>query len=161
MTMLKGYVPNWMYVTYTIFWYEMSFLRYIRLLTCQHRWVNLVFTLMSTPVTRKKHTTKQNISLVRQEDIKMYVTCTIWMYVCMLPTRQFQKTYLPTHQFQGQNIGQKVITPKFTQTTKMMSDLNFWLFPLFKDTLLFQIGPLVQKIWSFEVGCSLIFSKFL
>ena len=123
-----------MYVTYTIFWYEMSFLRYIRLLTCQHRWVNLVFTLMSTPVTRKKHTTKQNISLVRQEDIKMYVTCTIWMYVCMLPTCQFQKTYLPTHQFQGQNIGQKVITPKFTQTTKMMSDLNFWLFPLFKDT---------------------------
>jgi len=27
-------------------------------------------------------------------------------------------------QFQGQNIGQKVITPKFTQITKMMSDLN-------------------------------------
>jgi len=43
-----------MYVTNTIFWYEMSFLRYIRLLTCQYRWVSLVFTLMSTPVTRKK-----------------------------------------------------------------------------------------------------------
>jgi len=26
---------------------------------------------MSSPVTRKKHITKQNISLVRQEDIKM------------------------------------------------------------------------------------------
>jgi len=23
---VKGYVPNWMYVAYTIFWYEMSFL---------------------------------------------------------------------------------------------------------------------------------------
>jgi len=55
----------------------------------------------------------------------------------------------PWGQFQGQNIGQKVITPKFT---KMMLDLNTWLFPLFKDTLLFQIGPLVQKIWGFEVG---------
>jgi len=41
-----------------------------------------------------------------------------------------------------------------------MSDLNTWHFPLFKDTLLFQIGPLVQKIWGFEVGRpSLIFSK--
>ena len=28
----------------------------------------------------------------------------------------------PQGQFQGQNIGQKVITPKFTQITKMMSD---------------------------------------
>jgi len=27
---------------------------------------------MSTPVTRRKHTTKQNISLVRQKDIKMF-----------------------------------------------------------------------------------------
>jgi len=34
----------------------------------------------------------------------------------------------------------------------MMSDLNSWLFPFFKDTLLFQIGPLVQKIWCFEDG---------
>jgi len=33
-----------------------------------------------------------------------------------------------------------------------MSDQNSWLFPLFKDALLFQIGPLVQKIWCFEVG---------
>jgi len=58
----------------------------------------------------------------------------------------------PRGQFQGQNIGQKVITPKFTQITKMISDLNSWLFPLFKDTLLFQIGPLVQRIWGFELG---------
>jgi len=50
------------------------------------------------------------------------------------------------------NIGQKVIIPKFTQITKLISDLNSWHFPLFKDTLLFQIGPLVQKIWGFEVG---------
>jgi len=34
----------------------------------------------------------------------------------------------------------------------MMSDYNSWVFPLFNDTLLFQIGPLVQKIWCFEVG---------
>jgi len=33
---------------------------------------------------------------------------------------------------QGQFQGQKVITPKFTQITKMMSDLNSWLFPLLK-----------------------------
>jgi len=37
----------------------------------------------------------------------------------------------PWGQFQGQNIGQKVITLKFTQITKMMSDLNSWLFPFF------------------------------
>jgi len=42
-----------------------------------------------------------------------------------------------------------------------MSDLNSWLSPLFKDTLLFQIAPLVQKIWGFEVGHSpSFFSKF-
>jgi len=41
----------------------------------------------------------------------------------------------------------------------MMSDLNSWLFPLFKDTLLFQIGPLVQKIWCFEVGRPPLFSQ--
>ena len=46
------------------------FLRYIRLLTCQYWRVSYIFTLMSTPVTRKNNT-KQNISLVRQEDIKM------------------------------------------------------------------------------------------
>jgi len=57
----------------------------------------------------------------------------------------------PQGQFQSQNLGQKVITPKFTKITKMMSDLNTWLFSLFKDTLLFQIGQLVQKIWCFEV----------
>jgi len=39
----------------------------------------------------------------------------------------------------------------------MMSDLNTWLFPLFKDTLLFQIGPLVQKIWCFKLGAPLYF----
>jgi len=39
-----------------------------------------------------------------------------------------------------------------------MSDLNTWLFSLFKDTLLFQIRPLVQKIWGFEVGCLPLFS---
>jgi len=44
-------------------------------------------------------------------------------------------------QFWGQNIGQKVITLKFTQIAKLMSDLNSCLFPLFKDTLLFQIEP--------------------
>jgi len=36
---------------------------------------------MSIPVTRKKHTTKQNISLLRQEDIKMLdykVQLTLW-----------------------------------------------------------------------------------
>ena len=33
--------------------------------------VSYVFALMSTLVTRKKHATKHNISLVRQEDIKM------------------------------------------------------------------------------------------
>jgi len=63
-------------------------------------------------------------------------------------------------QFQDQNIGQKVITPKFTQIAKMVSDLNSLLFPLFKNTLLFQIGPLVQKVWGFDVGRPLIFSKF-
>jgi len=51
-----------------------------------------------------------------------------------------------------------VITPKFTPITKMMTDLNSWLFPLFKDPLLFQIGPLVQNIWRFEVGCPPLFS---
>jgi len=57
-------------------------------------------------------------------------------------------------------VGQKVITPKCTQITKMMSDLNSWLFPLFKDTLS-QIAPLVQKIYGFEVGRSpSFFSKF-
>jgi len=40
-----------------------------------------------------------------------------------------------------------------------MSDENSWLFPLFKDTLLFQIGPLVQKIWCFEVRCPSLFSR--
>jgi len=55
----------------------------------------------------------------------------------------------PWGDFQGQNIGQKFITPKFTQITKMVPDLNSWLFPLFIDTLLFQIGPLVQKIMVF------------
>jgi len=38
----------------------------------------------------------------------------------------------PRGQFQGQNIGQKAITPKFTQITKVMSDLNSWLFPFSK-----------------------------
>jgi len=43
----------------------------------------------------------------------------------------------------------------------MISDLNLCLFTVFKDPLLFQIGPLVQKIWCFEVGGPpLIFSKF-
>jgi len=65
----------------------------------------------------------------------------------------------PRGQFRGQNISQKVI-PKFAQITKMMSNLNSCLFPLFKDTLLFQIGPLVQKIRGFEVGRPPIFSKF-
>ena len=64
----------------------------------------------------------------------------------------------PWGQFQGQNIGQKVITAKFTKITKMMPNLNTWLFPLFKDALLFQIGPLVQKIWGFEVGRPPLFS---
>ena len=58
----------------------------------------------------------------------------------------------------GQFQSQKVITSKFTQITKMMSDLNSFLFPLFKDTLLFQIGPLVQRIWGFEVGHPPLFS---
>jgi len=67
----------------------------------------------------------------------------------------------PQGQFQGQNIGQKVITPKFTQITKMMSDLNFWLFPLFKDTLLFQIEPIEFKRYGvLKLGAPLIFSKF-
>jgi len=39
-----------------------------------------------------------------------------------------------------------------------MSDLNTWLFPFFKDTLLSQIGPLVQKIWGVEVGRPPLFS---
>jgi len=43
--------------------------------------------------------------------------------------------------------------------TKMMSDLNTWLFPLFKDSLLFYIGQLVRKIWCLEVGHP-PFSKF-
>jgi len=34
----------------------------------------------------------------------------------------------------------------------MVSCLNSWPFPLFIDTLRFQIGPLVQKIWYFEIG---------
>ena len=41
----------------------------------------------------------------------------------------------------------------------MKSDLNSWLFPLFKDTLFFQIGPLVQKIWGFDVGPPPLFSR--
>jgi len=41
-----------------------------------------------------------------------------------------------------------------------MSDLNTWLFPLFKDILLFQIGPLVKKKWGFEVGRPHSFSSF-
>jgi len=41
----------------------------------------------------------------------------------------------------------------------MLSDKNSWLFPFFKDTLLFQIGPLVQKIWCFAVGRPLYFLK--
>jgi len=45
----------------------------------------------------------------------------------------------PRGQFQGQNIGQKVTTPKFTQIIKMMSDLNSWLFLFFKDTFLFRL----------------------
>jgi len=60
---------------------------------------------MSTPVTRRKHTTKQNISLVRQEDIKM-LACKV-----------------------------RLSTPYQS-----------------KDTLLFQIGPLVQKILGFKAG---------
>jgi len=40
----------------------------------------------------------------------------------------------------------------------MISDLNLCLFTVFKDPLLFQIGPLVQKIWCFEVGGPLLFS---
>jgi len=59
----------------------------------------------------------------------------------------------------GQFQGQKVITPKFTQITKIMSDLNSWLFSHFKDTLFFQIGSLVQK--GFEVGCAPLFSLTL
>jgi len=59
----------------------------------------------------------------------------------------------PWDQFQGLNIGQKVITPKFTKMIKVMSDLNSWVSSLLKDTLFFQIGPLVQKIYSyFEIG---------
>ena len=38
------------------------------------------------------------------------------------------------------------------------TDLNTWLFPLVKDTLLFQIGQLVQKIWCFDVGGPPLFS---
>jgi len=64
----------------------------------------------------------------------------------------------PRGQFQGLIMGQKVITPKFTSVTKMMSDLNSWLFPLIKDTSLLQIGPLVQNIWCFEIGRTPLFS---
>jgi len=42
----------------------------------------------------------------------------------------------------------------------MIVMFEFLTFPLFIDTLLFQIGPLVQKIWCFKVGPLLIFSKF-
>jgi len=64
----------------------------------------------------------------------------------------------PRGQFQGLIIGQKVITPNFTPVTKMMSNLSSWLFPLFKDTSLLQIGPLVQKIWCFKIGHTPSFS---
>jgi len=40
MTIFKSYVPNSMYATYTIRQYEMCILRYVRLLTCQYRWVS-------------------------------------------------------------------------------------------------------------------------
>jgi len=42
MTMFKSYVPNSMYAIYTIwqYEYEMCILRYVRLLTCQYRWVS-------------------------------------------------------------------------------------------------------------------------
>jgi len=39
MTILKSYVPNSMYTTYTIWQYEMCILMYVKLLTCQYRWV--------------------------------------------------------------------------------------------------------------------------
>jgi len=40
MTMLKGYVPNSMYATYTILQNEICILMYRRLLTCQYQWVS-------------------------------------------------------------------------------------------------------------------------
>jgi len=60
----------------------------------------------------------------------------------------------------GQFQGQKVITPKFTQIIKMMSDLNSWVSPLFKDNLFFQIEQLFKKIWLFEISHHPFFMKF-
>jgi len=41
--------------------------------------------------------------------------------------------------------------------TKIMSDLNTWLIALFKDTLLSQIGQLVQKYGVLKLGAPLYF----
>jgi len=38
--MFKSYVPNSMYATNTTWQYQMCILRYVRLLTCQYRWVS-------------------------------------------------------------------------------------------------------------------------
>jgi len=38
-----------------------------------------------------------------------------------------------------------------------MEDLNTWLFALFKDTLLSQIGQLVQKYGVLKLGAALYF----
>jgi len=39
----------------------------------------------------------------------------------------------PWGQFQGQNVGQEVITPKCTQIMKMMLNLNSCVYLFFKD----------------------------
>jgi len=48
--------------------------------------------------------------------------------------------------------------PKFTQNIKMISNLNFWVFLLVKDTLFLQIG-LVQMLWLAQ-SSALFFLKF-
>jgi len=40
----------------------------------------------------------------------------------------------PKGQLQGQDNGQAAIMPKFSQIIKLISDLNYCLYPLFKDT---------------------------
>ena len=70
MTMFKSYVHNSMYATYTIWQYEMCILRYV--LTCPLLMSKLSFYTDVNPCNqKKKHPTRQNISLVREEDIKM------------------------------------------------------------------------------------------
>jgi len=57
-----------MYVTYTIWQYEMFILRYVRSVSMSKF---SFYTDFNPCNQKKKHPIRQNISLVREEDIKM------------------------------------------------------------------------------------------